>query len=226
MTAEIAGLAPSGKVVGVDKSGEMIAFARGRFSEAEFSNLSFQQADAAALPFVAEFDVIFSNAALHWVRGHRPVLAGIARGLKSGGRCVLQMGGRGNGADVIRAFDGCRAHPRWRAVTADLEFPYGFYGPQEYREWLAEAGLSADEVKLIGKDMVHDTRETFVGWLRTAWMPYYADVPKDGVDEFLQEVSGKFLEIHPQDELGRVHVPMVRLQVMAHREPAQKTRES
>jgi trans-aconitate 2-methyltransferase len=217
MTAEIAKLVPRGGAVGVDKSSEMVAFARERFSGADFPNLSFQQADAAALPFSEEFSVIFSNAALHWVKGHRPVLAGIAGSLRPGGRCALQMGGQGNGADMIRAFDDCRAQARWRKVAPELECPYGFYSPEEYREWIAEAGLTADEVALVGKDMVHATHEAFVGWLRTSWMPYFADIPEADVDEFLTDVSARFLQIHPLDDLGWVHVPMVRLLVLAHK---------
>src|SRR5579863_3531629 len=99
-TAEIARLVPQGRVVGVDRSPEMVRFAHEHFPPTQFPNLSFSQADASALPFHAEFDAIFSNAALHWVLDHRPVLAGIARSLKPGGRCVLQMGGKGNGNPV------------------------------------------------------------------------------------------------------------------------------
>jgi trans-aconitate methyltransferase len=217
VTAEIARLTPQGRVVGVDKSAEMVAFAHERFPNAEFSNLSFQPADASALPFNEAFSVVFSNAVLHWVLEHRPVLAGIARSLKPGGRCVLQMGGRGNGADVILAFNSSRAQPRWRDMAPELERAYGFYGPEEYHSWLAEAGLTPDEVVLIGKDMVHDSRDIFIGWLRTAWMPYHAGIPRHDLDEFLSDVSARFLETHPADEAGRVHVPMVRLQVRARK---------
>ena len=56
-----------------------------------------------ALPFDAEFDVIFSNACLHWIYDHRPVLHGIRRALKRGGRVLLQMGGKGNAAAIMAA---------------------------------------------------------------------------------------------------------------------------
>lgn len=61
---------------------------------------SMQQAWAreliARLDFHGEFDTVFSNAALHWVRDHGPVLRGIRESLKPGGRFNLSMGGRGN----------------------------------------------------------------------------------------------------------------------------------
>jgi len=92
-SAEIASLVRGGRVVGIDRSPAMIRFAQEHFPSRSFSNLSFVEGDASNLPFDCEFDVVFSNAALHWVLDHRPVLSGIARALRPGGRCVLQMGG-------------------------------------------------------------------------------------------------------------------------------------
>jgi trans-aconitate 2-methyltransferase len=128
-TAQIAGLVPEGQVVGIDRSREMIAFAQEHFPPTDFPNLRFLQRDASNLSFddEFEFDAIFSNAVLHWVLDHKPVLSGIARSLRPGGRCVLQMGGKGNGADVIRALDRCLADPKWHGAPHFPESPYGFH---------------------------------------------------------------------------------------------------
>jgi SAM-dependent methyltransferase len=77
LTARIAALAPRGRALGIDASAGMIASAR-RLSA---PNLEFRLLDINDLRCEAEFDVVFSNATLHWVRDHRPVLAGIRRGL-------------------------------------------------------------------------------------------------------------------------------------------------
>jgi trans-aconitate methyltransferase len=71
MTSGIAKLVPAGRAVGIDRSTEMVEFAAQHFPASRFPNLSFQAADAAALPFRSEFDVVYSSAALHWVRDHR-----------------------------------------------------------------------------------------------------------------------------------------------------------
>ena len=59
--------------------------------------------DAATIPFAAEFDAVFSNAALHWVRDQDAALAGTHRALKPGGRLVAEMGGEGNVAIPLAA---------------------------------------------------------------------------------------------------------------------------
>lgn len=216
ITAEISALVPQGRVVGMDRSPEMVQYAREHFPAGKFPNLSFQQADARSLPFEAQFDAVFSNAVLHWVKEHRPVLAGIARALRRGGRCVLQMGGKGNGEEVAGAFDACLTDPAWQA-SGSFESPYGFYHPDEYRNWLIEAGTVPDAVDLLEKDMVHASRSAFTGWLRTAWLPYCERVAADRRGALLEAVTDRYLADYPCDAEGKVHVRMMRLQVLAHK---------
>jgi trans-aconitate 2-methyltransferase len=216
ITAAIARLVPQGRVVGVDLSADMVEHAAGHFPARDFPNLAFEQADARDLRFDRAFTFVFSNAALHWIRDQRPVVAGIARALAPGGRCLLEMGGRGNVAAVIRAFTGVVSTSAWRHWYDGFQSSYGFHGDDDYRGWLAEAGLAADRVELIEKDMVHADREAFVGWLRTAWHPYTSPVPDDRRAELLEAVADRYLADNPPDEDGRVHVRTIRLQVEAH----------
>jgi trans-aconitate 2-methyltransferase len=215
VTAEIGSRVPGGKVVGVDVSADMIGFAQEAFLNPKHPNLSFRQADASALSFDAEFDVVFSNAVLHWIRDHRPVLAGIARALRPRGRVLLQMGGQGNAADVLAILDAVTSDPAWAPHFKTFSFRYGFYAPAEYQEWLRDAGLTPQRVELIPKDMVHPSADAFAGWFRTTWMPWIQAVPEQRRDDFIELVVQKYLASHPPDADGRVHVRMVRLEVQA-----------
>jgi trans-aconitate 2-methyltransferase len=89
------------EVLGVDRSAEMIAQARSNYPA-----LAFEIGDAAALPYTAEFDAVFSNAVLHWVKDARGAVAGVARALKPGGRFVAEFGGRGNVRRLVEAVCG------------------------------------------------------------------------------------------------------------------------
>jgi SAM-dependent methyltransferase len=83
------------EVVGVDASADMVTAARALGIDARV-------ADGQALPFAAEFDAVFSNAAMHWMLRPDDVVAGVRRALRPGGRFAGEMGGHGNNA-VIRA---------------------------------------------------------------------------------------------------------------------------
>jgi trans-aconitate 2-methyltransferase len=212
-TAAIAQRVPNGTVLGVDLSADMVQHASDRFCD--IHNLAFQQADASALPFDSQFTLVYSNATLHWVRDHRPVLGGISRALKVGGRVLAQMGGAGNGASVIAAFNEVAVRETWREYFVGFVSSYGFHHPDEYQQWLRQAGLNASMCKLIPKDMVHANVAEFTAWLRTAWHPYTAPVPGAQRAAFIAETASAYIASHPADDLGRVQVPMMRLEVHA-----------
>ena len=212
VTAEIATAVPRGYVLGTDNSPDMIAYASATH---QTSNLRFQVADASALPFKGEFDVIFSNACLHWIYDHRPVLAGIRRALaaRAGGRGMLQMGGRGNAAEVLAVVDTVIATPRWEPFFRNFTFRYGFHAPDDYRRWLIEAGLRPIRVELVPKTMHHAGREGLLGWFRTTWLPYLNAIPAEHRDQFLDQMAHEYLIRHPPGSANDVQVAMVRLEV-------------
>ncbi len=55
------------------------------------------------------------------------------------------------------------------------------------------------------------------GWIRTTWLPYTERVPIAKRELFISEIVGRYLESHPIDESGMVHVDMMRLEVEAKR---------
>ena len=94
LTRELA-RAVDGRVVGLDRSGAMLAVARAA-SAPEDGPIRYVQGDGAALPFAAAFDAVFSAATLHWIHDHPAVFAGVHAALRPGGRFIAQGGGRGN----------------------------------------------------------------------------------------------------------------------------------
>lgn len=218
VSAEIARIVSDGEVVGVDLSEDMVSLASASFSRTEWPNLRFARAHASDLHFRAEFDVVFSNATLHWVKDHRPVLRGIRRALQPGGRALLQMGGRGNAAEILRLVDDFRTSGKWACYFTDFQSVYGFYGPEDYIPWLKEAGLQPVRVELIPKDMEQQGKECLAGWFRTTWLPYTQCVPEHLREEFVGDVVDAYTDRFPPDGNGVVHVEMVRLEVEATRQ--------
>ena len=101
VTAVLAKCLSKGEAVGIDSSEEMISLACRSFSKNDYPNLSFVRMDARKLTFKDQFDVIFSNAALHWVIDHRSMLKRVEKCLRRPGRVLFQMGGKGNAQDIF-----------------------------------------------------------------------------------------------------------------------------
>jgi trans-aconitate methyltransferase len=217
VTAEIACAVSKGSVIGIDASPEMIGFARQAFPPAQISNLKFEIMDARRLRFERAFDLIFSNAALHWVDDHPAFLRGAAACLKPGGRLVVSCGGKGNAQEVFAALRAVMRLARWREFFRQLERPYFFHSPEDYKQWLARFGFKAQSVRLADKDMVFEGREKFAGWFRTTWLPYTQRVPEARREEFIARVVERYLATHPPEAAGRIYVRMVRLEIEAVR---------
>ena len=242
VTAEIARTVPRGRVLGVDASAEMIAFAKKTFPPSKISNLKFQICDARKMndpvpagskskPLTpalsplgrgegeegAVFDLVFSNAALHWVDDHEAILRGAASVLTPGGRLVISCGGKGNAHDVFLALRPEMRLQRWREYFRKMPMPYFFYAPGNYEKWLPKFGFKIHALKLAPKDATYPGAESFATWLRTTWLPFVQRVPESLREDFIVAVTRRYVAKHPPDSEGNVHVRMVRLEIDAEK---------
>ena len=217
VTAELASSLPQGSVLGIDSSPEMIAFAKDAFMD-KFVNLAFQCVDVRHISFTREFDIVFSNATLHWVADHASVLTKIRQSLRPSGMMLLQMAGKGNASDVVEAVNEMIRQKQWRAHFHDFSFPYTLYSDDKYKKLVRAAGLAVKRIELFPKTMVHKGRESFSGWIRTTWHPYLQRLPANLHERFVRELVDAYERRYPPDEEGLFRVGMVRLEVEAVKE--------
>jgi SAM-dependent methyltransferase len=153
-------------VVGVDTSRSQVDAARGR-------GLDARVMDAEALAFDGEFDAVFSNAALHWMKRPDRVLSAVFRALRPRGRFVGEMGAAGNVGAIARALSDALAR-RGRSF-ADLSPWYYPTGP-EYRARLEAAGFAVVSVEVFD-------RPTALPGDITAWLETFAGAFRSAVPE-------------------------------------------
>jgi SAM-dependent methyltransferase len=153
LTAEL--VARGCHVVGVDGSAEQVAAARAR-------GLDARVADGQRLAFESEFDAVFSNAALHWMKRPDAVIDGVARALRPGGRFVGEFGGQGCVAKIVAALD--RALARRGLDAASLN-PWYFPSAEEYRKRLEARGFEVRSIALFPRPTPLPGDVT--GWLET-----------------------------------------------------------
>ena len=80
-TALISEALPNGEVIGIDASKGMIDTAKPK----EKNNLRFILMDIDEIAFEDEFDVVYSNATLHWIKDHHRLLKKVFNALRNGG---------------------------------------------------------------------------------------------------------------------------------------------
>lgn len=155
-------LADSGAhVVGIDPSASLLAAAKAR-------GLDAREADVRDLPFDAEFDAIFSNAVLHWVREPEKAARSMRKALKPGGRLAVEFGGHGNVAAIMTALRACALA---NGVDPDLASPWFYPTPAEYAAILEAAGFKVERIGLFPRPTPLPTG--IEGWLDTFRKPFF-----------------------------------------------------
>jgi len=136
VTEALLELVPSGRVLAIDASADMVGLARTRLGERA---QVFCQ-DALDLDLDEPVDAIVSTAALHWVRDHERLWSRLARALRPGGVLEIQCGGEGNIDGVREVIDAVASDGAPELVGFS---PWVFAGPAETEGRLHAAGFTA-----------------------------------------------------------------------------------
>jgi trans-aconitate methyltransferase len=192
-------------VVGVDSSSEFVAAARER-------GVNAQCMDGQKLVFNREFDAVFSNAALHWMRDPEAVIAGVHTALKPSGRFVGEFGGHGNVACIIEALSQTL---REYGVDPEPLNPWYFPSADEYGRLLKEGGFLIRDLTLFPRPT--PLPDDIVGWLDTFALNLLAPISANDRPAFLGRVRER-LSRCIQDASGRWTADYVRLRFYASRD--------
>ena len=142
------------QVLGVDSSAAMVEAAMAR-------GVPARVVDALDLDFSEEFDAVFSNAALHWMREPACVARHVHRALRPGGRFVGEFGGEGNVVVLRDAMAQVFAnHPDF----GEFDSPWYLPSDEEYRAVLEAAGFRVPYIELIPRPT--ELKTGVIPWLQ------------------------------------------------------------
>ena len=190
------------QVVAIDSSPEQVWAALER-------GLDARVADAAALGFDDEFDAVFSNAVLHWIKDADAVLHGVHRALRQGGRFVAEMGGAGCVDSIRAALQTALAR---RGVDAASLDPWYFPTADDYRARLEAHGFAVDLLTLFPRPTPLPSDVT--SWLDIFAQPFLAGVTP-GERPALRDEVRTLLEPRLRNADGTWVVDYVRLRMAA-----------
>ncbi|HEY7446523.1 MAG TPA: GNAT family N-acetyltransferase [Vicinamibacterales bacterium] len=194
------------QVVGIDSSPAQIEAARTHGLDAHVMA-------AEDLPFQREFDAVFSNAVLHWIKRADPMLAAVQRALRPGGRFVAECGGYGCVDQVRTALVGALNR---RGIDGEARVPWYFPTPADYQRRLERAGFHVNSIALIPRPT--PLPGDIIDWLETFAQSFFHDLPPEARSEYLHEVRA-LLEPQLRDATGIWVADYVRLRFVATAQP-------
>jgi len=174
LTCELAGLVPRGSVVGVDAAPEMLEAARAKCG----TNMEVAVLDINTLDFRDAFDVVFSNAALHWIHDHAAVLRNVHRALRPGGILRAQFGGAGNCPNLLGCVQRQMAASPFLEAFTRFHWPWYFPSLTDYEQLLSVSPFTEWRAWLEPKDQHFPSAEALVGWIdNPCLIPFLQPLP-------------------------------------------------
>ncbi|MCC6525962.1 MAG: methyltransferase domain-containing protein, partial [Polyangiaceae bacterium] len=191
----LAHLGGAADIEGLDSSPEMLARAAPRAS----ARMRFRQGDIASLESFAGFDLVFSNAALHWVPDHRALFRRLLGTLAPGAQLALQMPNNQHHPAHVAASEVARQEPfaGWlggfvqRSAVEPLE---------RYAAWLWEARVA--RVRLFERVYCHtlDRAADVAEWLKgSLLLPYLERLDAEQARAFLDAHAARLRDVIGED---------------------------
>jgi trans-aconitate 2-methyltransferase len=188
-TTEIAARVPQGKVIGVDASADMIAFAT---SNNQHLNLEFAVADARHLRFTQEFDLAVSFNALHWIPEQALALQSIRAAIKPDGRAQLRLVPKGQRKSLENIIEETRLSPRWSGHFNSFHDPYLHLTPQEYGALAEQNGFRLLRTHTAAKAWDFQSRAAFLAFGSVTFVEWTQHLPEAGRLDFVKDVLDRY----------------------------------
>jgi ubiquinone/menaquinone biosynthesis C-methylase UbiE len=176
------------EVTGADKSENMVAQAISKYP-----NINFIVKDATELEYHEEFDAVFSNATLHWVKPPHLALECIFNSLKKGGRFVAEFGGKGN---VKIITDGIISQISIAGLAFEMDqFPWFYPSIGEYSSLMEAAGFRVTFAQHYDRPTPLDGDNGLRNWIDMFGSNLLEGIPKDKKEQIIVNVENNLKEV-------------------------------
>ncbi len=208
ITEMISDLLPGSTVLGIDSSSDMLAKAK----ERERPDLQFER--GSIVDVSGEWDLIFSNASLHWVNNHDALIPKLFSHIRRGGQILVQIPSNHNHPSQALLATLAQENPFKQALKG-----WARRSPvlsiDRYAELLFISGGS--DVTVFEKVYTHllDDVDSIIEWMRgTALLPYLLGLPEEIHEQFIDKYRVRLLELWPT---GPIFFPFRRIIFAASR---------
>lgn len=199
---------PGARVTGIDSSPEMLAEAR-----REFPGMNWVCADINSWSPQTPPDLIYSNAALHWVPSHEQLLPSLLRMLRPRGVLAVQMPNHFESPSHLELRELVR-QPEWRDRLEPLLLP-NLPSAETYWKWLSPHTSDVDIWETIYLQVL-DGKDPVVNFMRgTALRPFITALSDEEGARFVEAFAQRMAAAYPAQADGKTLLPFRRLFLVA-----------
>ena len=198
LTAQLAELVPEGSVLGIDASLGMIEVAQ----KYQKDNLSFLLLDINSLDFEEKFDLVFSNATVHWIKDHNELLRKVRRSLRNDGVVRFNFAGDGNCSNFFAIVKRAMKNPRYYAkYFSDFEWPWFMPTVDEYETIVRRFPFRDIRIWIENADRYFPDLHTMTKWIdQPSLVPFLKCIDQSDKQSFRDFVVRRMIEQTRQDD--------------------------
>jgi trans-aconitate 2-methyltransferase len=182
------------ETIGVDSSAEMLS----KTAPYAGSGVSFVAADLASWRPERPLDLVFSNAAIHWVPDHPALLSRLAGLLAPGGQLAVQVPDQEQHASHVTAREVAGEEPFASRLPGGARVS-PVLSPEEYAHLLFRLGFARQTVRLQMYPQALDSKEDVVRWVEGSLLTDYRKRLGDLYPGFLARYRERLMEELPDE---------------------------
>lgn len=195
LTAELHRTLGAAHTLGVDTSDAMLARAAAHATD----TVTFVTGDLATFESPSTFDLVFSNAAVHWVDDQARLLARLTALVAPGGQLAIQVPANHHHPSQVIAAEVAQ-EPPFRDALGGWSRRSPVLTPAEYARVLHALGYEAQHVRLVVYAHVLESRDDVVEWMRgTTLTDYERRLPDALWAPFLTRYRARLAEVLPDE---------------------------
>jgi len=193
-------------IVGIDKSEKMIQRAR-----QDYPDQQWMVGDASMLDTDQKYDIVFSNAVIHWIPDHDVLVRRLFQLVNSNGVLAVQVPANQE-SPLYKSILKVSRSNKWHAFTAGREEAITYHDAYYYYSQLASM---TKEIALWETVYYHilNSHQDLIDWYKgTAMKPFLDSLPDDeSRKEFEEEIMDECKTFYPSQSDGRILYPFKRL---------------
>jgi trans-aconitate methyltransferase len=214
LTSQLAELVPDGRVLGVDASLGMIQTAK----QIRKSNLEFFLLDINAIDFVEQFDLIFSNATLHWILDHERLLENCYRALCPGGAIRFNFAEEGNCSNFYAVVREAMEMDEYNEYFVDFSWPWYMPPVDTYRRVVEQTRFRETKVWPEKADRYFPDEDSMIRWIdQPAIVPFLRHIAPGKAKKF-RDLVVEGMILRTKQSGGTCFETFRRINVLAHKQ--------
>jgi trans-aconitate 2-methyltransferase len=209
-TALLAARWPHARIEGLESSPEMLAKARSSGVRA-----TWIENDVESWIPATGYNVVFSNASLHWIADHRALLPRLVASVAEGGALAFQVPRNFDAPSHVLMREVAKSGP-WAAKLADARQVH-VLSPKECFDILAPLTTSLDIWETTYLHVLEGDDPVLTWVSGTGLRPFLQPLEANECEEFLAQYRSRLREAYPRRADGKTLFPFQRLFVVAQR---------